>query len=273
MNIQPSFNTSYATVQPQVDRSDRAQTATGVEFAPIREDVPPVESAQNETATQNQKTETQQPASADESAREAAAKQELAQQELEDKALIDQLKARDREVRVHENAHAAVGGQYAGAPTYEYTRGPDGKQYATGGEVSISVSEGRTPQDTIEKARVIQAAALAPAEPSAQDRKVAAEAAQMEMSAQAELRQQKSDEKTETAEQSEPGESVTTDAAPATTNSPQTAQAENELQEKDSASVSPVATNGMESRQQALQKGLANPQNPFGKDGQINLFA
>ncbi|MEQ9335590.1 MAG: putative metalloprotease CJM1_0395 family protein, partial [Miltoncostaeaceae bacterium] len=30
--------------------------------------------------------------------------------------------------------HAAAGGQYAGAPSFTYQTGPDGKRYAVGGE-------------------------------------------------------------------------------------------------------------------------------------------
>lgn len=103
------------------------------------------------------------------------------------KELTD-LKARDREVRAHEAAHQAVGGQYAGAISYVYERGPDGAQYAVGGEVSIDTSpvEG-DPEATIEKMRVVRAAALAPAEPSPQDRAVAAEAMQLMLQAQSEL--------------------------------------------------------------------------------------
>ena len=50
------------------------------------------------------------------------------------------LAARDREVRAHEQAHAAVGGQYAGSPHYDYTRGPNGVSYATSGHVNIDIS-------------------------------------------------------------------------------------------------------------------------------------
>lgn len=104
---------------------------------------------------------------------------------------VRELAARDREVRAHEQAHAAVGGRYAGAPTYEFTRGPDGVSYAVAGEVSIDTSKVlNDPQATIEKAQLIRRAAYAPAEPSSTDRQVAAEAAQMEAEARAELRQQ-----------------------------------------------------------------------------------
>ncbi len=103
------------------------------------------------------------------------------------KQLTD-LKARDREVRAHEAAHQAVGGQYAGAISYVYERGPDGAQYAVGGEVSIDTAPAEgNPQATIEKMRTVRSAALAPAEPSPQDRAIAAQAMQLMLQAQSEL--------------------------------------------------------------------------------------
>lgn len=106
----------------------------------------------------------------------------------EDKALVEQLKKRDREVRLHELAHQAVGGQHAGSATFEYQRGPDGRNYAVGGEVSINITPTDSPEETLEKAKQIRAAALAPAQPSAQDRRVALEAEQMIADAQREMR-------------------------------------------------------------------------------------
>ncbi len=111
--------------------------------------------------------------------------QGLSEEELR---TLNDLKARDREVRAHESAHQAVGGQYAGSISYVYERGPDGAQYAVGGEVSIDVSPvAGDPQATIEKMRVVRSAALAPAQPSGQDRAVAAEAMQQMLQAQSEL--------------------------------------------------------------------------------------
>src|SRR5690606_10089244 len=82
-----------------------------------------------------------------------------------------------------------VGGQYAGAAVYQYERGPNGVNYAVGGEVPISTSEEATPEATLRlrKAQIIQRAALAPAEPSPQDRRIAAVAARMEAVARAEI--------------------------------------------------------------------------------------
>ncbi|MDR3234413.1 MAG: hypothetical protein LBT46_12260 [Planctomycetaceae bacterium] len=98
----------------------------------------------------------------------------------EEQKQVEELKSRDKEVRTHEAAHVAAGGPYVtGGPSYTYQTGPDGKKYAIGGEVGISTSavEG-DPDATIQKMQTVAAAALAPAEPSGQDRKVAAAARQ-----------------------------------------------------------------------------------------------
>lgn len=111
-----------------------------------------------------------------------------------ERKVVAKLKARDQEVRAHEQAHKAVGGQYAGAISYTYQKGPDGRQYAVGGEVPIDASEiAGDPEATIEKMRIVKAAALAPAEPSAQDRKVAAMADAAMQKARAELNAQRTD--------------------------------------------------------------------------------
>jgi len=111
----------------------------------------------------------------------------------EEQQEVQELKQRDQEVRTHEAAHAAVGGQYAGSPSLEYETGPDGKRYAVSGEVDIDLSEVKgDPQETIDKMEQVQAAALAPAQPSAQDRRVAARAAQIAAQARMELRMEQS---------------------------------------------------------------------------------
>lgn len=114
----------------------------------------------------------------------------------EEREEIRRLAARDREVRAHERAHATVGGLHAGAPSYQYERGPDGVSYAVAGEVNISVAPvPGDPQATLEKAEQIQRAAQAPAEPSAQDRRVAARAAQLALEARAEIQAQQREER------------------------------------------------------------------------------
>ena len=80
----------------------------------------------------------------------------------------------------------AAGGGLTGGASYTYEIGPDGQRYAVGGEVSIDTSP--VPNDaqaTLAKANRIQAAALAPAQPSNQDRAVASAAAAMAAEARA----------------------------------------------------------------------------------------
>jgi SprA-related family len=106
---------------------------------------------------------------------------------------VRELRARDSEVRAHEQAHKAAGGDLASSPSYEYELGPDGNRYAVGGEVGISGAEGRTPQETADNARRVRSAALAPANPSGQDQAVAARASQTEARARAQVAEQERD--------------------------------------------------------------------------------
>lgn len=106
----------------------------------------------------------------------------------DEEAKVRELKETDRQVRNHEQAHmAAGGGLVRGGASYTYEKGPDGQSYAVAGEVSIDASPGRTPQETLARVAQIRAAALAPADPSPQDRRVAASAASLESQARAEL--------------------------------------------------------------------------------------
>lgn len=119
------------------------------------------------------------------------------EQELspKDKQQVAKLQSRDMEVRAHEAAHlAAAGGVATGGASYTYQKGPDGKQYAVGGEVPIDLSAGRTPEETISKMRKVKAAATAPASPSGADMKIASTAAMLELKAQIELNDEKSQE-------------------------------------------------------------------------------
>ncbi len=111
----------------------------------------------------------------------------------EEQQQVAELKKTDRQVRQHEMAHMAAGaGLVTSGASYTYTRGPDGVNYAVAGEVGIDTSPGRTPEETLTRAQRIRSAALAPADPSPQDRAVAAAATQMEQQARAELAQQRS---------------------------------------------------------------------------------
>ena len=105
---------------------------------------------------------------------------------------LQAMKQRDREVRQHEQAHVSAGGAHvSGGATFSYETGPDGRRYAVGGEVQIDTSAvAGDPEATIRKMQAVRSAANAPAEPSAQDRSVAAGAARAEAQARAELREQ-----------------------------------------------------------------------------------
>ncbi len=119
------------------------------------------------------------------------AEAELAGQlSIEARRVVQRMKATDRKIRAHEQAHVSAAGAYArGGPSFSYQTGPDGMKYAVGGEVSIDTSTiPGDPEATIRKAQVIRAAALAPANPSGQDRSVAAAASKMEAHARQELR-------------------------------------------------------------------------------------
>lgn len=106
-----------------------------------------------------------------------------------EQAEVRELQKRDREVRAHESAHVAAGGSYVrGGTSFQFVTGSDGRLYATGGEVSIdTASIPDDPEATILKMQTVRRAALAPAQPSSQDRSVAAAASQAEAQAQMEL--------------------------------------------------------------------------------------
>ncbi|HEF1919201.1 TPA: hypothetical protein R8W36_000990 [Campylobacter coli] len=116
---------------------------------------------------------------------------------------LRELQSIDRNVKAHEAAHQAAGGGLAGAASFSYTRGPDNQMYAVAGEVPIRMQEGRTPEETIANARQVAAAAMAPADPSPQDYKVAANAAKMEFDARAEATKLKAQEAKEKKEKEE----------------------------------------------------------------------
>lgn len=99
-----------------------------------------------------------------------------ATQDLATLRQITSLRQRDRDVRAHEQAHQIAGGAHAGAPTYIYATGPDGQRYAIGGSVPIDVSPASSPEATIAKMQQVRRAALAPQNPSAADRAIAARA-------------------------------------------------------------------------------------------------
>ena len=158
----------------------------------------------------------------------------------EDQAAIAELSRRDAEVRRHEAAHAAAGGQFAGAPTFQFTKGPNGRSFAVSGEVSIDLSPvPGDPQATIQKMRQVKRAALAPANPSAADRGVAASADKQALAAQLELNKQRAEEAQDQLPkgQSDPADTANTAQTRKTADAP-TADA-NQRSQDDETSINP----------------------------------
>jgi hypothetical protein len=121
----------------------------------------------------------------DESARHRAAENVSRENDLsaDEQRQVEELRQSDREIRAHEQAHAAAG---ATRVRYDYQVGPDGVSYAVGGSADIDIhTSSGDPDSTIYQARRMRAAALAPADPSAQDMAVAAKASRIENEAQA----------------------------------------------------------------------------------------
>jgi hypothetical protein len=203
-------NSQRETV-PQLAANEKSASETGVGseadkvktpgqgLQPLTYEKPVSQTAQQLNTQNDAAQDNGQDASAGkENAEDQQQKQHAEQQQL------TELKQRDTEVRSHEQAHASLGGQYASSPQYEYERGPDGRRYAVGGEVSIDISKASTPEETIRKAQQVKAAALAPAEPSAQDLRVATEATQIALEARTEIASEKAEEAQEAYNQAIP---------------------------------------------------------------------
>lgn len=110
--------------------------------------------------------------------------------ELSDEAImqVNKLKVRDTQLRQHERAHhAASNGVDVSSASFTYQRGPNGVNYAVSGDVRIDTSPGHTPEETLARAEMISDVALAPSDPSATDRSVAAKAQYMAMQARSDL--------------------------------------------------------------------------------------
>ena len=171
-NIGIVANTSFANVVTPLNPVVRQPV--GLESADSKGDIMPAlleaeqsAKAENRDAQKDPFAKVQDKGEQQKEHKEQAQQDEKEQKAQEEQEVIRQLAARDREVRAHEQAHASVGGQYAGTPSYTFERGPDGVRYAIGGEVPISLpSQGGDPEATIQIAEQVQRAALAPAEPS-----------------------------------------------------------------------------------------------------------
>lgn len=186
---QPTQPENSASEKGLGSESDRLKQSAQNSQSPVYER-PVVQQNQDPASQQGLNGETPDNAQQESAGKENAEERQKQEQQNLEKREVDQLKARDREVRAHEQAHAAVGGQYAGSPSYDFETGPDGQQYAVGGEVSIDIAKEAEPEDTLAKMQQVRAAALAPAEPSPQDFRVASEASRIAGEARAELSQE-----------------------------------------------------------------------------------
>ncbi|MGS2721086.1 putative metalloprotease CJM1_0395 family protein [Paraglaciecola aestuariivivens] len=213
-----------AIPQLAANEQSAAETAVGSESDKVKTpgQAPAPLTYEKPVIQANQQPNTQSSAEQDNGQDESAGKEnaEQQQQQQAEQQKITELKQRDAEVRSHEQAHAAAGGQYAESPQYEYVRGPDGKQYAVDGEVAIDVSEASTPEETIRKAQQVKAAALAPTEPSAQDLRVANEATQIALEARNEIARERA-EKAQQAYEKATTPSESTEASQPITQSPE----------------------------------------------------
>ncbi len=219
-------NEDAATISLSSAAREFAATAKD---APIKsENAPAISSseitAQNEVESSTnleQVAAQEEQSGAEQNSGESSTEQEQSGQfTAEEERTIRELQARDREVRAHEQAHLNSLGQYrSGGASYTYTTGPDGKQYATSGEVPVNISPESTPEQTITKAQTVRRAALAPAEPSGADRAAAASASQLEAQARAELNAERSESepKVESAEPSETEPNTEPNTEPRTT--------------------------------------------------------
>ncbi|MEQ1439758.1 putative metalloprotease CJM1_0395 family protein [Fontimonas sp. SYSU GA230001] len=114
---------------------------------------------------------------------------------LAEDARLRELQRRDQQVRRHELAHRTVGSPYTSPARFDYQTGPDGRRYAVGGEVRIDAAPvAGDLEATVAKMRIVIAAALAPVDPSTQDRAVAARAGRELQQATIELRREQVDQ-------------------------------------------------------------------------------
>ncbi|MFM5857385.1 putative metalloprotease CJM1_0395 family protein [Aeromonas rivipollensis] len=175
---QSEASNAESGVASQKDKSRAAQTNSNPPAASTRDNAQtgpttPSHRFVEATGEESQRRQQQDPE-----------QQEQQRQQRQLAALVE----RDLEVRKHEQAHQMAGGEHAGSPSYQFSQGPDGKRYATGGEVAIDI--GTIPGDpaaTLAKMQQVRAAALAPAEPSSQDLSVARAASAKEAQARKDL--------------------------------------------------------------------------------------
>ncbi len=180
-------------LSPNSTAVDVAQSAQGIVVQTAKPQTVSVTTVTRQAGTQSLQSPTETPDSKPAVDLSGAEQEQKVEQETQQ--VLMQLRARDREVRAHEQAHAIAGGVHAGAPEYQMQVGPDGVSYAVGGSVDVDLSPvAGDPEATVDKMEKIKAAALAPAQPSSQDLKVAAQASQLAQQARLDMLEEKNEE-------------------------------------------------------------------------------
>lgn len=127
-----------------------------------------------------------------------ASKEQLPREEKlqlpEVKQEIKDLMTTEREVVAHEQAHKAVGAGVTGPISYTQEQGPDDQLYITGGEVSIQAPPTNSLDEKLQVLEKVRQAALAPANPSPQDLRVAASATAQIQAVRSELNLEEANE-------------------------------------------------------------------------------
>lgn len=85
--------------------------------------------------------------------------------------VLSRYKESDAQIRQHEQAHAAAS-PYASTPDYSYSVGPDGKLYATGGEVRVDTSMPKDKEAAAHKLDELDQLSSAPNDLSAADAQI-----------------------------------------------------------------------------------------------------
>lgn len=187
--------TAITASQPSVVQARPVQQLRSPQGSDVKADTSTSQAAQNDQAVFSAEAKALAAAESDSDA--TVGPKPESELTPEEKTEAAQLKARDAEVRAHEQAHLSALGGEGGSVNYQYTTGPDGRRYVTGGEVPISIGEATGgPEATIAKAQTIARAATAPAQPSSADHAARGKALQLEAKARQELREQEEDGET-----------------------------------------------------------------------------
>lgn len=185
MNVNTSIDQAYGpgnSLSPRVATSQAGKTRVNPPVSRIQPD----RKAGAEPSTSAKEANKEESPSASEIKSRAASDAGLSDAE---KKIVEQLKQADSEIKQHEMAHVAAGaGITTSGANYTYKTGPDGQRYAVGGDVQINMSAvPGDPQATIDKMAQVKRAALAPASPSTQDRRVASKASTLTAKAMQDL--------------------------------------------------------------------------------------